>query len=87
LRLCFRDSTEETEGCTRHTIDWAEKWVLDIYGGAIQVTCGDYFDSSDKCDKLIRETPKNDPKTYVRPKSFFKPMIDLMESFPDLDSK
>jgi hypothetical protein len=47
--------------------------------------CGDYFGTNEKCDKLMAETPKMNPKTYSRPKSIFLPAIALLESFPDLD--
>jgi len=86
LRQCFRDATESTKGCSKHTIDLTEKMVMDLFGSSASLVCGEYFGSNEKCDKLIAETPKMDSKTYVRPKSFFLPGIALLESFPDFNT-
>ena len=86
-RVCLKEATEETFGCTQKTIDWAEDFVLKtMLGGSIDLVCGQYFQASDKCNKLIKETPKPVySESYQRPKSMIKPMISLMETFPDLE--
>ncbi|CAG2171174.1 unnamed protein product [Oppiella nova] len=84
-RICLRDTTEDTPGCTAHTVDWAEKFVLKVMGSSISLVCGEYFEESDKCRKLVDKTPKPDlPKNYVKPKNFILPMLELMETFPDI---
>ena len=82
------EATEETVGCSRHTVDYAERSVMKMAGGPIDMVCGEYFKESDKCMKLIERTPKpRYTKRNKRPKTFVRPMIALMESFPDLDEK
>ena len=87
-RVCLREATEDTVGCTRHTVDWAERFVLKMVGSSVNMVCGEYFEESDKCVKLVNQTPKPQySKSHKRPKSFIKPMIALMESFPDKQEK
>ncbi|XP_054155303.1 uncharacterized protein LOC128953807 [Oppia nitens] len=87
-RLCLREATEETKGCTSHTIDWAEKYVLKMLGSAINLICGQYFEESDKCLKLIKETPEPQiPLGKTKPTNFLLPMLDLMESISEVPNK
>ncbi|CAG2113487.1 unnamed protein product [Medioppia subpectinata] len=85
-RMCLRDTTEDTVGCTAHTVDWAEKFVLKIMGSSISLVCGEYFEESDKCHKLMAQTPAppDTPRNSTRTKNFILPMLDLMETFPEL---
>ena len=52
---------------------------------SINMICPDLWGDDKKCDQILSDIPPIDPKTYVRPKSPFFPLMKLLDSFPDVD--
>jgi len=76
--------TSKTKGCDQQSIDTIQKFGFDRMGTTLSSFCGEYFTKTEKCNKIIDITPKLNPKTYIRPKSIFLPLISLIESFQNV---
>jgi hypothetical protein len=81
---CFMKTVFKTKDCNQRSINTIESFGNDIIGSKIRGFCGQHFENNDKCFKLVAKTPKLNPKTYVRPKSIFLPLISLVESYRNL---
>ncbi|CAG2105647.1 unnamed protein product [Medioppia subpectinata] len=73
---------ESVERCSPETIEDLLTLVRGITGSTMDVFCGDYTESSDKCDKL--EAPPKKLKSQRRTKSFVSPMVAVLEGFPEV---
>lgn len=63
--------------CTENAIEANTNYIRGYFDNAVNVGCGEYNDTSDKCDNVKPAVLKK-RKSYKRPKSFFKPLVKLM---------
>jgi hypothetical protein len=73
---CAQRTVRKSKQCTKTH----RKAVDDLMVSGTDM-CGDYFDQNARCDKLLAKTPTPDPKSYVRPKSLFAPVMALVDSY------
>ncbi|CAG2120260.1 unnamed protein product [Medioppia subpectinata] len=83
LRECFKAEAEEVKICTRRTIDFVERYALEMFGEILNIMCYEYQDSSDRCDKVTREIPQLDFDGVKKPRSFIPPMLDILKLIGD----
>ncbi|XP_054155304.1 uncharacterized protein LOC128953808 [Oppia nitens] len=79
LRECFKQTAEDNKECTRRTIDFVERYALEMFGEILNLMCFDYHDSSDKCDRIRSLVPDIKYEEIEKPKSFIPPMIDILK--------
>ena len=79
---CVKTETEEYKQCSRATLDYVFRWMDDIFSGIMNLLCANYEEGSDKCDKLIQQTPKSF-NTTRRMRSFVIPAIDIISNIKD----
>jgi hypothetical protein len=72
---------DEVDICNEAHVDTANRFAESISGNALKLVCAEYSENSDKCDAL--KAPAK-TKQQLRTKSFFLPLIDLFESFPEV---
>ena len=76
---CTMRALIKSKRCDKDMIQKIEKEVLLTLGES----CGAYFGDTNKCNKLLTKVTKFN-ESYVRPKSFFIPMISVMDSFRNM---
>ena len=76
------EEAEDVKQCTKKTIDFVTNYVHKLIDPMIFVLCNEYSQPSDKCDKMVRQTPN---RTDDQPKyqSFLMPVIAIAMSFDD----
>ena len=73
---------DKVSSCSEKQVEIANRLIESISGNALNLVCTEYNTDSDKCDQFNGFKPKSDPK--LRTKSFFLPLIELFDSFPEV---
>lgn len=66
--------------CTREQADGIIDFMNVLTSSSVNFVCGDIDENSDKCDRMSLPTK---PKGVSRPKSFWFPLIDILNSLPE----
>lgn len=74
---CFRTTFQSAEKCQKHSEAFLD-FVRSIFDDIVNLTCNDYSESSDKCDRL--PSPPSKDKSLKRTKSFLVPLMKIWES-------
>lgn len=73
---------DRVSSCSERQVEIAIRFIESISGNSLNLVCNEYNSESDKCDQFNGFKVKSDPKT--RTKSFFLPLIQLFDSFPEV---
>lgn len=64
--------------CTQKETDKIQDFVRTVFTGIVDVACGEYTESSDKCDRLpIPPKKQKSDKSY---RTYFLPLVELWHS-------
>ncbi len=85
LRNCFKTEAEEIKICTRRTVDFVERWALELFGEILDLMCYNYPEESDKCDRIIAQVPKLNFTGIQKPKSFIPPLLHILKVIGDYE--
>ena len=66
--------------CTREQIDGIIGFINVLTSSSVNLVCSDIDEDSDKCNRMSLPTR---PKGVNRPKSFWFPLIDILNSLPE----
>ncbi|XP_054164469.1 uncharacterized protein LOC128962140 [Oppia nitens] len=77
-KQCNREGSAKITDCTDRDMEIVDRFVDSVAGNSMNLLCGDYDESSDKC-KSLPKLPKNIKKPQ-KFKSFFIPSIEVISS-------
>ena len=82
LLECFEKSFHSVDKCKSQSEEFLN-FVRSIFDDIVNLTCAEYTESSDKCEKLT--SPPSKDKSIKRTKSFMVPLMKVWESADTTD--
>lgn len=73
---CIRIQSKGVPECTEKRIELNHQYIKRFFDAAVDVICGDYNESTDKCDKLRKPSKPKTGRTY--PPSFYGPLVKVL---------
>ncbi len=79
---CIQAQGIRVKGCTDKHLEISADYIKSHFSNALDLMCGDYSDSSDKCDTVPKLSKRK--KNQRRTKSFVMPLVKLLKDLPEV---